>query len=265
MANAEHFSFEELAEIFHEFKQPLSVIKSWVELAQMRTQTDPETQRMLSIIADSTEKLWQQVMGFMETSAMLRGVAVQSQAFDLGLTVQDALMPFAAMAAQRGISIHFTPPVVSVRVMAEEAGVHSIISNLVSNGIKYNRQGGRLMVALTLHGGMAVLAIHDEGEGIPAADQPMIFLPLYRAGTVKYQTEGTGLGLALVKRLVERYKGRIWFKSDAGNGTTFYCELPLAPGDVPAPEELSDGIADQWQEGHDLHALTQDRDDSPTH
>jgi signal transduction histidine kinase len=103
-----------------------------------------------------------------------------------------------------------------------------MINNLVSNAIKYTPKGGRLGVRTRQEDGQAVLQVWDQGVGIPPAEQPYIFDKFYRASNLPEDTGGTGLGLTIVKSIVEDHQGRIWVESTPGQGTTFTIVLPAA-------------------------------------
>jgi signal transduction histidine kinase len=103
------------------------------------------------------------------------------------------------------------------------------LTNLVTNAIKYTPAGEKIFVSGTQENGHLVVAVQDTGLGIPAADRPYIFDKFYRvksAGTD--HIVGSGLGLALVKSIIEKHRGRIWVRSTLGKGSTFTFMLPAA-------------------------------------
>lgn len=103
-----------------------------------------------------------------------------------------------------------------------------IFHNLVSNAVKYGRKGGEIRLGIETDRQEIVVSVADDGLGIPASEQSKIFIKLYRAENVRNQEiEGTGLGLYIVKTILEKTGGRIWFDSKEGKGTTFYVALPL--------------------------------------
>ena len=104
-----------------------------------------------------------------------------------------------------------------------------IFQNLLSNAVKYTAPNGVIGLALRKEGDNILIRVTDTGYGIPAADQGKIFTKLFRADNVRdKEAEGTGLGLYIVKAVVEAGGGRIWFDSLEGRGTSFFITLPLA-------------------------------------
>ncbi len=109
-----------------------------------------------------------------------------------------------------------------------------VLTNLVSNALKYSPAGGRVLVRVTRCGDEAEVAVSDEGLGIPPEEQPSLFQPFVRASTTNEQIGGTGLGLYIVRQIVEAHGGAITLHSAAGRGTTVTIRLPLeTPAALP--------------------------------
>jgi signal transduction histidine kinase len=105
--------------------------------------------------------------------------------------------------------------------------VKQVIFNLLSNAVKFTPDGGRIDVSACLDGAEAVVAVRDNGIGISPEDQQKLFEEFRQVGQVSRQVEGTGLGLALSRKLVELHGGRIEVESEVGVGSTFTVTLPL--------------------------------------
>ena len=127
---------------------------------------------------------------------------------------------------------------------AVRADLENILDNLLSNAVKYTPQGGRVTAELEMNDGAARLRVTDTGIGIPAASMPSLFREYFRAPNAKELTRhGTGLGLALVKRLVEKYGGTIRVESRLNEGSHFEVLLPApsAAGDAARPPGVPAG------------------------
>jgi hypothetical protein len=122
-------------------------------------------------------------------------------------------------------------------VWADPTRLRQLLLNLLSNGVKYNRRGGWVRVGAQRRDGMAVVSVRDSGLGIAAARVDQLFQPFSRAGREASGIEGTGLGLALVKLLVEQMGGAVEVDSTEGAGSEFRLVLPLPPGlgGLPVP------------------------------
>jgi CheY-like chemotaxis protein/anti-sigma regulatory factor (Ser/Thr protein kinase) len=128
-------------------------------------------------------------------------------------------------------------PLHSRYVRADPERLHQVLLNLVSNGIKYNRAGGRLTIGCQVAApGYLRIAVRDTGIGIPRALQSRLFTPFERLGAAADGVEGTGLGLALAKRLVEAMSGQIGYESVVDEGSTFWVDLPEAEASDQRPQ-----------------------------
>jgi signal transduction histidine kinase len=112
-------------------------------------------------------------------------------------------------------------------VIGDERRLHQIVFNLLSNAVKFTPEGGEVVVATNRVDGEVRVSVTDTGPGIPPEDRERIFLEFQQTEIGVQQREGTGLGLALSKRLVELHGGRIWVESEDGQGSRFVFALPL--------------------------------------
>jgi two-component system, OmpR family, phosphate regulon sensor histidine kinase PhoR len=111
--------------------------------------------------------------------------------------------------------------------MADEEGLHTILSNLIDNAVKYTQESGAIAVRWRAENGAAIIEVEDNGPGIPIEHQPRIFERFYRVDRARSRdVGGTGLGLSIVKHLVQVFGGGIEIRSQAGQGTTFSVRLP---------------------------------------
>jgi len=152
----------------------------------------------------------------------------------VGDAVRHVLDLARPLAADRRIELRAQIDAIEDRhVLADSQRLQQVLLNLVSNGIKYNREGGRLTVGgAPVANGRLRLTVADTGPGIPAALQARLFVPFERLGAAEGAVEGTGLGLTLSKRLVEVMGGQIGVESEAGTGSVFWVRLP----EVTAPQ-----------------------------
>jgi signal transduction histidine kinase len=113
-------------------------------------------------------------------------------------------------------------------VIGDERRVRQVVVNLLSNAVKFTPSGGKVDVTAARVDGDVRVAVRDDGPGIAPEDQVRIFEEFQQAAAGQEQREGTGLGLALSKRLVELHHGRIWVESEPGGGSTFVFTLPAS-------------------------------------
>ena len=146
---------------------------------------------------------------------------------DFGTCLSDSLMMVEAAAKQKSIQIT-CQPLLPLKLHADEQKVRQSFINILSNAVKFTPEGGMVGVSVERHVDEMAVVITDTGIGIAPEDQPKVFEPFGRIDSmVSRRIEGTGLGMALTKRLIELHGGRIELASELGRGTRVAVYLPL--------------------------------------
>ncbi|MBM4177314.1 HAMP domain-containing histidine kinase [Candidatus Gribaldobacteria bacterium] len=144
----------------------------------------------------------------------------------LNQVIADLLIKFKPFILASNVQVVFQPNQLP-SIKGDRLWLEQVIENLLDNAIKYTRGGGRIEVKLRGLKNKIHFSIQDFGVGIPKEEQRFIFERFFRSkNALKEQTRGSGLGLHIVKKVVELSGGKIWFKSKEGKGTTFYFVLP---------------------------------------
>jgi signal transduction histidine kinase len=113
-------------------------------------------------------------------------------------------------------------------VLVDAAQVRAVVQNLLENAIKYTMKGGTVVIKLEVAGKDVQLSVKDSGIGIPKEQQSQIFTRFFRAGNVlTMEPSGSGLGLYMVRKIVEQHGGKVWFESVEGKGSTFFVTFPM--------------------------------------
>jgi signal transduction histidine kinase len=147
---------------------------------------------------------------------------------DLREVVGAALEETEELVRPRDLTLRTALPAEPAVVRCERDQLERVVINLVSNAVKFTPDGGRVGLDLTVSGDEAVLRVSDTGVGIPEAEQKRLFESFFRASTaLSAGVQGTGLGLTIVRSIVERHGGTIAVRSAEGAGTTFEVRLPL--------------------------------------
>jgi CheY-like chemotaxis protein len=153
--------------------------------------------------------------------------------------VADALAAVQPAARARGVELHVRG--LESTVLADGARLRQVLLNLLDNAIKFNHEGGHVTVDARSEGAEVVLRVADSGRGLSARQLQHLYEPFNRLGAERDAVPGTGIGLAVVKALVETMGGRIEVTSQLGAGSVFALRLPAAPGvATPAPAVASD-------------------------
>jgi two-component system, OmpR family, phosphate regulon sensor histidine kinase PhoR len=218
---------EFLSNVSHELRTPLTAILAFVETLESGALGDVEnSQRFLSIIRRNANRMHTLIDDILELSAIEAGnVQVTSEEIELHLLVSEVFTSLAAGAAARQIVLDNRVDQ-KARVFADGRRLEQMLTNLVDNAIKFNRDGGRVTVVQE-NGARDRILVEDTGEGIPAQHLPRIFERFYRVDRARSRDMGgTGLGLAIVKHLARAHGGDVAVDSKLGEGSTFVIELP---------------------------------------
>jgi len=216
------------ADAAHELRTPLTILKGEIEVALSAEPPREQLKQTLASCLEEVNRLNSVVedlllMARMESNAL----SAQPARVNLAEVVHDAAPALTELAARA--ENHFAmSAAAALWVEGYDALLFRMVFNLAENAIKYTPSGGRIEVRLEQQDGSAVLHIDDDGPGIAPEDQLHIFDPFYRADPSR-QGNGTGLGLALVRAIVELHHGRIDLSSELGKGSRFRIILPLAP------------------------------------
>jgi two-component system, OmpR family, phosphate regulon sensor histidine kinase PhoR len=219
---------EFLSNISHELRTPLTSILAFVETLEDGAIDDPENnRRFLDVIRRNAERMHSLIADILELSLIESGrVSVDIREVRLASAAQEVMTALSAKAAVRDIELkNDVDP--STLVHADPVRLEQMLTNLVDNAIKFNRQGGSVTVEHRPSEGRDIISVTDTGEGILPEHAERIFERFYRADRARSrEVGGTGLGLAIVKHLARLHGGEVSLDSVLGSGSTFRVELP---------------------------------------
>jgi PAS domain S-box-containing protein len=215
----------------HQLRTPLSAIKTYSHMivdGYMGDINDTQKKSLRTIIS-AANRMNELISTLLNITRMESGtIAVTPKLLQLDQVCEEVVKELSLMATEQSVSLELKnvgddpKPVRSDNLIIKE-----ILSNLITNAIKYTPENGNVTVSVKAKDTEVVVSIKDTGWGIPKHAQDQIFSKFFRAqNIVKRETTGTGLGLYLVQGLVEAVGGKIWFKSAEGKGTTFSFSLP---------------------------------------
>ena len=215
----------------HDLRNPLNVILGYtgvlerieanghdnVLLQEAREGIEGNVEKMRALVTDILD------LAKMETGGELVLVPVSLTAF-----LERSLSGFYRLAEENGITLVWEPPDYDVRIVVDASHMMRVVDNLLSNALKYTPQGGQITVAAVPGDGHVVIDVADTGLGVPEADLPYLFDAFYRVDNEAHgRIEGSGLGLSIVKTIVEQHGGTIHVDSQEGQGSVFSVTLPL--------------------------------------
>jgi len=190
--------------------------------------TAPQKKSLRTIIS-ATNRMNELISTLLNITRIESGtIAITPKKLLLEKAVEEVIKDLSLAASEKTISLSLNKVGQgSTSVRTDNLIIKEVISNLVSNAIKYTSEAGNVRVEIRGRARDVLVSVHDTGWGIPASAHDQVFSKFFRAtNIVKRETTGTGLGLYLVKGLLDRLGGTIWFDSIEGEGTTFYFTLP---------------------------------------
>ena len=222
---------EFLSSMSHELRSPLNAILGFAQL--LDSDTPPPTPAQRTSLAHILQAGWHLltlINEILDIAKIESGqVAMALEPVPLADVMHECQTMMAPQAQQRGIHIAFSHVDTPGLVMADRTRLKQILINLLSNAIKYNRKSGTVEVMCTARGMQGLrISIKDSGAGLSAEQVGQLFQPFNRLGQEKGAEEGTGIGLVVVKRLVELMGGVVGVESIVGVGSVFWFELPCA-------------------------------------
>lgn len=233
-----------LTTVSHELKTPLTCIIAYAEfLRQEEKAIEPEQRRTFSrILYDQANRLLDLVNDIMDLSRLEGGaVRLTLSPTNLNEVVESCIQALETLAVRKGIRLeqHLAPklPVLPL----DSSKLRQVVVNLLNNAVKFTESGGKIDITTTHENGHVRVEVSDSGIGIPARDLNRIFDLFARSDSaVNRNYEGLGLGLHLVKRLIELHGGRVWVESSPGKGSRFLFSLPVvdAPPGVTEVEAI---------------------------
>jgi two-component system sensor histidine kinase BaeS len=213
------------ADVAHELRNPLAVLQGEVE--SMIDGVQPVTNDALLSLHEEVLRLGHMVEDLQTlASADAAGFQLVRSRVDLAEVVRVTVAGFEGPLRTADISL--TTDLTSVAVWADAGRLAQVVSNLLSNALKFTPRGGAVRIWLGLSGPSALLQVADTGPGVPESERPHIWDRFYRGGAARRSTGGSGIGLAVVKNLVEAHGGTVDVVSPAGGGACFLVWLPRA-------------------------------------
>lgn len=214
--------------ISHELKTPVSLIKGYAgTLRREDARWDPATvQDSLAIIEEEADRLAELIENLLDASRLQAGgLKLSLLEVPLDSLVRRLVEKFKVLSPRRKFQVDFPADFPPVR--ADEERLLQVLSNLISNAIKYSPEDGTIAVSGRVEPERVNVSVADEGPGLPAEEVTRVFDRFYRADTqVTRRAKGAGLGLYLAKAVVEAHGGRLWVESEPGHGATFRFSLP---------------------------------------
>jgi PAS domain S-box-containing protein len=238
--NANRNKDEFLAIVSHELRSPLNAIYGWTQLLRTRQFEPAIVERALETIERNTKFQLQLIEDLLDLSRMIRGnLKIAIAPVNLVMTIQTTVNSLRPSAEAKQIQLTVALPSQPLRVAGDLYRLQQIVSNLLTNAIKFTPEGGRVEIQLTQTETQAEIAVSDTGKGIAPEFLPYVFERFRQAeNSTTRAKDGLGLGLAIVRHLVELHRGAIAADSlGEGQGATFTVRIPLLEDEVAQSQD----------------------------
>ncbi len=216
----------------HELRAPLTAIKDSSELMleekNLKTQ---EQKQLLGIIDSQTKMLLEQISSVLDAAKIEAGrFTIQKSPNDLNQLINDVVDTFSPQAIKKNIEVNSYVPNVLPQVNFDRIRISQVLNNLVSNSLKFTPSGGKITVFGEINYDHVMVSVSDTGIGISEENQKDLFSKFYQIRKTPHELakKGTGLGLYIVKGIIEAHGGQVLVKSGVGQGTTISLTLPLS-------------------------------------
>jgi two-component system phosphate regulon sensor histidine kinase PhoR len=224
-----------VSHVSHELKTPLASITAFTEMLADGEAKDEQTRNeFYSVIQSQAKRLNRLIEDILNSSRIESGlIKINKETASLTMLIEEQLQMIKGYAEEKEVEVIGQKPIVYDQVDVDKDMIQEVIVNLLSNAVKYTPSGGSVKIETEVDENAALVrvSVTDTGVGIPEDDIEHVFDKFYRVGANKKQAEGTGLGLNLVKQIIEKvHDGRVFVMSKVGVGSTFGFELPLATG-----------------------------------
>jgi two-component system, OmpR family, sensor kinase len=235
-----------VSNVSHELRTPLTSILGYLELLEEEVRDhahDSETE-MIEAAKRNVIRLGELIDDLL---ALTRSEAQRTELapVDLALLARDIVTDLRVASSQQGVEIRLALSGSPVPVLADSSQMARVLTNLVSNAVKFSHGDSEVIVAVVVDGDDAVLSVEDHGIGIPESEMDQLGSRFYRASNaVDLGITGTGLGLRIVQAIVENHHGSVDVRSTLGVGTTVWVRMPLArEGNIGDPSAVEEDVS----------------------
>lgn len=217
-----------IAMVSHELKTPLTSLTAIIQLAHMQLENnaDPFLRTAMDKANNQTKKMTNLINGFLNISRLESGkIIIEKKPFDMTSLIIETIAEIKLLSPEHNIIVNNCAP---VTINADRNKIASVLSNLLSNAMKYSAKEADIEVSCIVQQNFVEISVRDKGIGILQSDLEKLFDRFYRVENKNTQNiSGFGIGLYLSAEIIAHHNGKIWVESEMGKGSTFYFKLPL--------------------------------------
>ncbi|MCI0714452.1 MAG: GAF domain-containing sensor histidine kinase [Chloroflexi bacterium] len=225
--DSEQLKSDMIRMLAHDLRNPLNTITSAVHLARRADDLSALVKTSIDTIENAANQIQMLIEEMLTLEKLEANVELSHEPVNLVLTLKEAVDRMQSSVERKGHKLVIESPTEEIYTRGELTFFRQAMINLISNAVKYTPPEGRVVVRMEQLGAKIFFSVKDNGYGIPKDKQQYLFQRFYRAPDTA-QIQGTGLGLSLVKAIVERAEGEVWFESEPDVGSTFGFWVPVA-------------------------------------
>jgi len=214
----------------HDLKNPLHIIQSYAQLLDEHEDIahSEDARRYVQRILVSTQRMWDLVTDMLDLAHLENGMALSLQEASINQMLTRTIYEFELDAQKRGVVLVSEIMDEDRIIQVDVSAFLRVLENLLSNALKYTPTKGKILLRAWVQAQQLFISVSDDGMGIPSEELSRVFEPFYRVNQREvHEVEGSGLGLSIVKLIVEQHGGQVEVQSTMGYGTTFTLRLPL--------------------------------------
>jgi two-component system, OmpR family, phosphate regulon sensor histidine kinase PhoR len=214
--------------VSHDLRSPLTAIVGYVDLIARTGSLNDQQVEYVRRVQSSVRDITYLINDLLDLGKIEAGLDTGFETLHLAPIIRQTLDGLQGQLTQKPITLQLQVPADLPQVLGNPMRLRQMITNLVANAIQYTQPGGLVEVMASYEKEQVIFRVRDTGIGISPTDQPFIFEKFFRGKNVQNSSAGSGLGLSIVKSIVDNHQGRIWVDSVIGQGSTFTVVLPIA-------------------------------------